>query len=246
MQDEENRGVRLNRMLSGAGVCSRREADRMIEAGRVTVDGRAGQTGQRVLPGQTVCVDGVPVRMQEKTILLAVNKPRGVVCTTDRRWGDRTLEDVVDYPERVFGIGRLDKESEGLILMTNRGDLTNRILKSAGGHEREYLVTVDRPVTKEFLSGMEKGVYLKDLGRTTLPCTARAEGKRSFRIILRQGLNRQIRRMCAAFGYQVERLVRVRIMNIALGDLAPGRYRELTPEETRKLLEELGEKDHQG
>ena len=249
MQDETGKGERLNRFLAQAGVCSRREADRLIEQGRVTVDGEPGVTGQRVLPGQKVCVDGRQVQDEGKTLILAVHKPRGVVCTTDRRWGDPTLEDLVDIPERVFGIGRLDKQSEGLILMTNRGELTNRILKAAGGHEREYLVTVDKPVTAAFLAGMRRGVYLAELDRKTLPCRVEKTGERQLRIILRQGLNRQIRRMCAAFGYTVERLVRVRIMNIRLGSLAPGKWRELTKEETAGLLEALaqgGEEEHDG
>lgn len=235
----EAEGIRLNKYLGDAGVCSRREADRLIETGRVTVDGVPGQTGMRVRPGQTVLVDGQPVVRERELILLAVNKPAGVVCTTEKKWGDQTLEELVSYPSRVFSIGRLDKDSEGLILMTNQGDIVNKILKAGNDHEKEYVVTVDRKVTPQFLKKMSKGVYLRELEVTTRPCRVEMAGERRFRIVLTQGLNRQIRRMCQAFGYRVTRLVRVRIMNVELGKLPAGQYRHLSRAETSKLMSGL-------
>ena len=240
-QSEGNReaGVRLNKYLAEAGICSRREADRLILAGRVTVDGLPGENGMKVLPGQEVLVDGQAAEKEKECILLAVNKPRGVVCTTDKKWGDRTLEEMVHYPKRVFSIGRLDKESEGLILMTNQGDMVNKIIRAGNAHEKEYLVTVDRPVTPEFIRKMEKGVYLPELDVTTRPCRVELAGEKRFRIVLTQGLNRQIRRMCQAFDYRVTRLVRVRIMNVELGNLPQGQYRHLSRRETAQMLREL-------
>ena len=227
--------VRINKWIAMSGYCSRREADRLIQEGRVLLDGEPVQPGTRVENGRQVTVDGIPLNRQEKKILLVVNKPRGVVCTTDGRWGDETLEQMVHYPVRVFSIGRLDKDSEGLILMTNQGDLMNKILKYRNGHEREYLVTVDRPVTQEFLQQMEKGVYLEDLDVTTRPCRCRICRENQFRITLRQGLNRQIRRMCMACGYRVVRLVRLRMMFFTLDGLKPGTYREADREEIAQL-----------
>ncbi len=231
--------LRLNKYLSEAGLCSRREADRLIEAGRVQVDGRAATPGQKVAKGQRVLVDGREVVPEQELILLAVNKPRGVVCTTDRRWGDRTIYDVVDCPKRIFSVGRLDKDSEGLLLMTNYGDILNKILRAGNYHEKEYLVTVDREISKDFLKKMAEGVYLDELDTTTRPCSIRMVGKCQFRIVLTQGLNRQIRRMCEALHYRVKRLVRVRIMNIELGDLKPGEYRPVTRKEFAQLQEQL-------
>ena len=240
-RSEGNReaGVRLNKYLAEAGICSRREADRLILAGRVTVDGLPGEKGMKVFPGQEVLVDGQAAEKEKECILLAVNKPRGVVCTTDKKWGDRTLEEMVHYPKRVFSIGRLDKESEGLILMTNQGDMVNKIIRAGNAHEKEYLVTVDRPVTPEFIRKMEKGVYLPELDVTTRPCRVELAGEKRFRIVLTQGLNRQIRRMCQAFDYRVTRLVRVRIMNVELGNLPQGQYRHLSRRETAQMLREL-------
>lgn len=240
-RSEGNReaGVRLNKYLAEAGICSRREADRLILAGRVTVDGLPGENGMKVFQGQEVLVDGQTAAKEKECILLAVNKPRGVVCTTDKKWGDRTLEEMVHYPKRVFSIGRLDKESEGLILMTNQGDMVNKIIRAGNAHEKEYLVTVDRPVTPEFIRKMEKGVYLPELDVTTRPCRVELAGEKRFRIVLTQGLNRQIRRMCQAFDYRVTRLVRVRIMNVELGNLPQGQYRHLSRRETAQMLREL-------
>lgn len=231
--------TRLNKYISESGYCSRREADRLIEAGTVTIDGRIAQMGERVRPGQKVCVEGKPISKEEEMILLAVNKPRGVVCTTDTRWGDRTVDDLIRYPKRVFPVGRLDKDSEGLLLMTNQGDILNKILKAGNAHEKEYLVAVDREITDDFLNSLSKGVYLKELDVTTRPCQVFREGKKKFRIILTQGLNRQIRRMCDAYHYRVVRLVRVRIMNIMLGELAAGKYREISEEEKCELYRRI-------
>lgn len=227
--------TRLNKLLSEAGVCSRREADRWIEAGRVTVDGHRAEKGMLVQNGQQVCVDGKTVRKEEEMILLAVHKPAGVVCTTEKKWGDQTLEEMVHYPKRVFSMGRLDKDSEGLILMTNQGDLLNKVMRAGNYHEKEYVVTVDKEVTPEFIRRMSEGVFLKELNTKTRPCRVEKAGEKRFRIVLTQGLNRQIRRMCAQFGYRVVRLVRVRIMNIELGDLPSGEYRHLTKREFSAL-----------
>lgn len=237
---EQTQGeVRLNKYLSDAGLCSRREADRLIEAGKVLVDGQRAAQGQKVSRGQQVEVNGRRIEPEQEMILLAVNKPRGVVCTTDRRWGDRTIYDVVDYPKRIFSVGRLDKDSEGLLLMTNYGDILNKIMRAGNYHEKEYLVTVDRDITPDFLNKMAAGVYLEELGVTTRPCRVELAGKCQFRLVLTQGLNRQIRRMCEALHYRVKRLVRVRIMNIELGDLRPGEYRPLTRKEFARLQEQL-------
>lgn len=226
--------VRLNKYLSEAGVCSRREADRLIGEGKVFIDGQPAVPGQKVEPGQKVTLEGKEILRKEPMVLLAVNKPRGVVCTTDRRWGDQTVEELLDYPHRVFYIGRLDKDSEGLLLMTNDGELPNRILRAGNYHEKEYVVTVDKPVTADFIKKMGAG-GIPVLDQKTRPCKIDQTGAREFTIILTQGLNRQIRRMCEYLGYQVRRLKRVRVMNITLGDLKTGAYREVTPEEQEAL-----------
>lgn len=234
--------MRLNKYLSNNGVCSRREADRLIEEGRIFVNGEPATLGTRVNEGDTpdlIEVDGKEVRERGRAIYLAVNKPRGVVVTTDRRWGDRLLTDLVDIPERVFPVGRLDKDSEGLILMTNDGDASSLIEKSAGRHEKEYLVKVDGPVDRAFLAKMSGGVYLKDLDRTTAPCKVKKTAEQQFDIVLTQGWNRQIRRMCEACGRKVLELRRIRVMNITLGDLPDGKYRELSTAERDELLREL-------
>ena len=234
------KGIRLNKYLSEAGVCSRREADRLIESGEVTVDGVTASVGMTISGKERIIAAGKPVLLSDKKeIILAVNKPRGVVCTTDRRWNDRLLIDLIHEPYRVFSIGRLDKDSEGLILMTNEGDLLNRIMKSENRHEKEYEVSVDKPVSPEHIRLMEKGMYLSEIGRTTRPCRIIRKGQCEFRMILTQGLNRQIRRMFGEFGYQVVRLRRIRIMNIRLGDLPAGSYRELTHTEMSELKRQL-------
>lgn len=233
--------VRLNKYLSDAGVCSRREADRLIEAGRVLVDGKTAVPGQKVTEKQKVSVNGRELSQERELILLAVNKPRSVVCTTDQRWGDRTIYDVVNYPKRIFSVGRLDKDSEGLLLMTNYGDILNKIMRAGNYHEKEYLVTVNKEITPDFLKKMSSGVYLRELDVTTRPCRVELAGKCQFRIVLTQGLNRQIRRMCETLHYKVKRLVRVRIMNIELGELRPGEYRSVTRREFARLREQLSD-----
>lgn len=228
--------VRINKFLSEAGVCSRREADRQIEEGNVTIDGKIAQMGDRVSEGQQVCFQGVPVKKEEEMILIALNKPAGIVCTAEKREKNNVI-DYLNYPKRIYPVGRLDKDSEGLLLLTNNGDIVNKMMRSGNMHEKEYIVTVNRPVTDSFLHGMANGVPLVELNTTTRKCRVERTGKKQFRIVLTQGLNRQIRRMCEYFGYRVQKLVRVRIMNIELGDLEPGKYRDVTPQEYKRLLE---------
>ncbi len=235
--------VRLNKYLSDAGLCSRREADRLIAEGRVQVDGKPAAAGQKVTGRQRVTADGREVAPERELILLAVNKPRGVVCTTDRRWGDKTIYDIVDYPKRIFSAGRLDRDSEGLLLMTNDGGLMNKIMRAGNYHEKEYLVTVDREITTDFLKKMSSGIYLEELDVRTRPCRVEFAGKYQFRIVLTQGLNRQIRRMCETLDYKVKRLIRVRIMNIELGNLQPGEYRSVTWRELARLQEQVSDRE---
>lgn len=233
---EENKGIRLNKYISDAGHCSRREADRWIEEGRVYIDGRKGTLGDRVLPGMKVTIQGERVKAQSRNVYIVLNKPVGIVCTTDKR-EPMNVVDFVDHDRRIYPIGRLDKDSEGLLLMTSDGDIVNRILRAAGRHEKEYQVTVDKPITHEFLAKMSSGV--KILGTTTLPCQIKKTGEKAFTIILTQGLNRQIRRMCETLGYRVKTLKRVRIMNIHLGNLKLGQWRNLTPFEMKELMRRL-------
>ena len=228
--------VRLNKYLSEAGVCSRREADRLIESGKVTVDGVTAQMGMRVTAGQIVKVGKKTVSKQDEMIVLAVNKPKGIVCTEDQRERDSIVR-FLNYPVRVTYAGRLDKVSRGLLLMTNNGDIINQMMRAANRHEKEYKVTVDKEITEQFIKKMSEGVPILDT--VTRPCTVKKIGKYTFSIILTQGLNRQIRRMCAAFGYEVKDLVRIRIMNIRLGSLKEGAYRKLTDEELEELYEML-------
>jgi 23S rRNA pseudouridine2604 synthase len=225
--------LRLNKYISETGLCSRREADARIEAGRVTINGVVATLGTQVAAGDVVCVDGKPVAGQERHVYIALNKPVGITSTIESHVAGNLLE-VVKYPQRIFPIGRLDKDSEGLLLLTNNGDIVNEILRSENEHEKEYVVTVDRPVTEIFLNGMASGVRI--LGTVTKPCKVRRIGAATFRIVLTQGLNRQIRRMCSFFGYKVLRLQRVRIINLTLGELKPGQWRQLEPEEVRGLL----------
>lgn len=233
----ENQGKRLNKFVADSGYCSRREADRLIAEGRVQVDGRPGALGDRVLSGMRVTVDGQSLSGRGEKVYIALNKPAGIVCTTDPR-EPMNVVDYLDYPIRIFPVGRLDKDSEGLLLMTSDGEIINRILRAAGGHEKEYEVEIDRPVTKEFVEKMSAGVPILDT--VTLPCRVRRTGEKSFNIILVQGLNRQIRRMCEALGCNVVRLRRIRIMNIRLGSMRPGQWRELSEEELSGLMERLG------
>jgi 23S rRNA pseudouridine2604 synthase len=225
--------LRINKYLSERGLCSRREADAWIAAGRVTVNGAVATLGTKVAPADEVCLDDRPLGAPTAHVYLALNKPLGVECTTDPRVPHNIVH-FVAHRERVFPIGRLDKDSEGLILLTNDGDIVNELLRAENRHEKEYLVTVDRPVTDEFLRAMAVGVEI--LGTRTAPCRTERVGKNVFRIVLTQGLNRQIRRMCDAFGYTVRRLVRVRFVTVRLDDLAPGRWRNLTRAELAALL----------
>lgn len=231
---EEN-GIRINKYLSEAGVCSRREADRQVEAGNITIDGQVAGMGAKVLPGQTVCYMGKPVTKEEEMILLAFHKPVGIVCTAEKREKNNVI-DFIGYPKRIYPVGRLDKDSEGLLLLTNNGDIVNKMMRAGNMHEKEYIVTVNKPVTEAFLRGLSGGVPLVELNATTRKCQVERLGKYEFRIILTQGLNRQIRRMCEYFGYRVKKLVRVRIMNIELGSLESGKYRNVTKEEYEGIL----------
>lgn len=228
--------MRLNKYLSDIGYCSRREADRLIEAGKVYVDGAVAVLGTQVEEGQEVRVGKKVLTKSERPVLLALHKPRGIECTTSKQVKNNIV-DFVNYPCRVYPVGRLDKDSEGLILMTNQGDLVNKMMRSGNRHEKEYLVTVNKPVNEAFLKGMAEPVYLKELDVTTRRCVVEQTGKCSFRIILTQGYNRQIRRMCESFGFHVTKLKRIRIMNIRLEDLKAGAYREVTPGEMKELLE---------
>lgn len=237
--------VRLNKYLSDAGICSRREADRLIEAGKVTVDGETASMGMQILPGQTVVCDGKRVGGKEKPVFLAVHKPRGIVCTTSDKDRAENIVEFLHYPQRIYPVGRLDKDSEGLLLMTNQGEIVNKILRAGNGHEKEYAVAVNKPVTEEFMEKLCAGVWLEELEVTTKPCKAWKTGSHTFHIILTQGLNRQIRRMCRALDYHVMNLKRLRIMNIKLGTLKRGEYRELTAEELAGLLERVRESTNQ-
>ena len=229
--------MRLNKFISETGACSRREADAWIAAGRVTVNGEPAALGMQIGAGDQVRVDGQPLAARRRNIYLALNKPRGITCTTERDIADNIV-DFVGHPERIFPIGRLDKDSEGLILLTNNGDIVNEILRVEHGHEKEYLVTVERPVTETFLAMMASGVKIG--GVKTRPAVVTRAGPATFRIVLTQGLNRQIRRMCSALGYRVQHLQRVRIMQIYLGSLPVGRWRELTEAELAPLLAARG------
>ena len=236
--------IRLNKYLSSRGVCSRREADRLIGEGKVTVDGRPAAVGEKVTGREEIICDGKPVGeaaggKKEKPVLLIVNKPRGVVCTTSDKDRAPNVVELVQYPTRVYPVGRLDKDSEGLLLMTNRGDLANDIIHAGNFHEKEYMVTLDQPFNAAFLKKMREGVELKELGVTTRPCRVEAVGPKAFRIILTQGLNRQIRRMCGELGYRVLTLKRIRIMNILLGRLNTGDFRRATAKELEELMWQL-------
>lgn len=234
VRSNEQQGVRLNKFLADAGICSRRQADQMIADGRVRVNGAPAQTGMRIMPEDEVLFDGKPVRPEEEEILIAFHKPRGIVCTSNPKEKDNIIG-YINYPKRIYTVGRLDKDSEGLILLTNQGDLVNRIMRAGNYHEKEYLVTVDRPYTEDFMEKMAAGVFLEELDVTTRPCKLTPVDEKRFRIILTQGYNRQIRRMCEALGYEVKRLIRERIMNIELTGLPLGQWRDVTAGEKQEL-----------
>jgi 23S rRNA pseudouridine2604 synthase len=225
--------TRINKYLSEAGYCSRRAADKLIEDGRVTINGEVPLMGTKIVEGDVVKVDGKSVvKKDEKAVYLVLNKPRGIVCTTDTRVEKDNIIDFLNYPKRIFPIGRLDKASEGLILLTNDGDIVNKILRARNNHEKEYIVQVNKPIDKDFVKKMSQGVPILDT--VTRPCKVEQLTRVRFKIILTQGLNRQIRRMCEYLGYHVQQLKRVRIMNIHL-DLPNGKFREMTKEEFREL-----------
>jgi 23S rRNA pseudouridine2604 synthase len=227
--------VRINKYLSERGLCSRREADSWVEAGRVSINGVVATLGTKVEAADEVRVDGRRVGGETAHVYIALHKPVGVECTTDPRVPHNVVE-FVSHRERIFPVGRLDKNSEGLLLLTNDGDIVNDLLRARHGHEKEYIVTVDRPLTDAFLHAMGSGVEILD--RVTAPCRVQRIGKNVFRIVLTQGMNRQIRRMCEALGFTVRRLVRVRFVNILLEGIAPGRWRNLSPAELAGLLPE--------
>lgn len=228
VHNDKNEDVRLNKYISETGFCSRREADKLIEQGRVTVDGIKAETGVRVKKNQVVKVDGKLIKKEEELVYIALNKPVGITCTTEGKIKGNIV-DFVNHEKRIFPIGRLDKDSQGLIFLTNDGDIVNKILRAGNNHEKEYVVTVHKPITDEFIKGMAGGVPILDT--VTNKCYVKKEGKQVFRIILTQGLNRQIRRMCEYFGFKVTKLERVRIMNVSLGNLKIGQWRNLTYKE---------------
>ena len=235
-------GVRINKFLGSAGYCSRREADRLVGEGRVFIDGNMADMGSRVMPGQKVYVDGKAVVPEEENILIAVNKPRGIVCTTTDKQGANNIVDFLGCDKRIYPVGRLDKDSEGLLLMTNDGELMNNILTGKSEHEKEYIVEVDKNLSDDFERRMSEPMYLKELDKTTRPCRVIKTGKKTFRIILKQGLNRQIRRMCSNLGYKVVKLKRIRIMNIELNDLPAGATRKIEGSEYEKLMNLINKK----
>lgn len=226
-------GIRINKYLSSSGMCSRREADVIIQNGEVTVDGKVAENGTRVFEGQVVLYKGQPVLPKEEKIYIALHKPLGITCTTDRRDPDNII-DFLGLGDRIFPIGRLDKNSSGLILLTNDGSIVNQLLRAENGHEKEYEVRVDKKLAPDFQSKMEGGIPI--LGQVTLPCEVTVTGPHTFKIILHQGLNRQIRRMCEYLGYRVVKLRRIRFLNIMLGNLKVGAHRRLTSDEVRNLI----------
>lgn len=235
-KQESDQGIQINKYISNSGFCSRREADRLIEHARVTINENIALLTSRVQPGDIVAIDGEKIKSNQRPIYIALNKPVGVTSTTDM--SDKTnIIRFMNHPKRIFPVGRLDKDSEGLILLTNDGDIVNKILRSSNNNEKEYVVTVDKELTYEMIKQMGSGVRI--LGEVTKPCYIRQEGQRRFRIILKQGLNRQIRRMCEALGYKVKILKRIRIMHIHLGTLPTGKWRYLTPQEMDELEKAL-------
>ncbi|ERN51473.1 pseudouridine synthase [Alkalihalophilus marmarensis] len=228
--------MRIQLYMSNTGYCSRRETERLLAAGRITVNGKTATKDTFVDTDDCILLDGSPVPMKERNIYLLLHKPTGIVCTAQRQVKNNLI-DYMNYPERIFAVGRLDKDSEGLLLLTNDGDIVNKIMRVENGHEKEYIVTVDRPYPDSFLKGMASGVEILD--QMTEPCTVTRIDEMTFRIILKQGLNRQIRRMTKEFGYYVTRLRRVRIMNLSIDRLPYGQWRELTDEELNVLMKDL-------
>jgi 23S rRNA pseudouridine2604 synthase len=225
--------MRINKYISLTGYCSRRETDRLISAGRITVNETICEPGRMIEPGDLVLIDGKSIEGKKEYIYIILNKPAGITCTAKKEVKENLI-DYINYPERIFAVGRLDKASDGLLLMTNDGDIVNQILRSENNHEKEYIVTVDKPINEAFIHGMAGGVDI--LNTTTKPCHVSQLNDYQFRIILTQGLNRQIRRMCKVFGYNVERLQRIRIMNLKIGDLPVGEWRHLANKEISELI----------
>lgn len=234
--------VRINKFLADAGVASRRQADKLVESGLVTINGIKAKNADKVQPGDEVCVKGKRIYMQEEKHVVAFYKPEGVTCTNKDKYAKVTIDDVFRYPLRLNYAGRLDRDSTGLLIMTNDGELIDRMMRARNHHEKEYVVKVNKKITPEFITQMSSGIYLEELDVTTRPCKVTGEGEYTFRIILTQGLNRQIRRMCESLGCRVQALKRVRIMNIVLGDLKPGGYRRIEGDELKELYR-LTEKD---
>ena len=232
--------IRLNKYLASCGICSRRDADKLIEQGAVTVNGRNAVQGMKVTAQDEVCVHGKKVAGRDKTVVLAYYKPVGVVCTERDAHAEKIVVEEINYPVRVTYAGRLDKDSEGLLLMTNDGTLIDAMMRGANRHEKEYIVKASKEWTEEALANMRAGVYLEELEVTTRPCEIEKLGPRTIRMILTQGLNRQIRRMCKTQGYEVDSLKRTRVINIELGNLKAGEYRELTQNEINCLYEKCG------
>ncbi|WP_297630863.1 23S rRNA pseudouridine(2604) synthase RluF [uncultured Clostridium sp.] len=232
--EDRSEEVRLNKYIAESGYCSRREADKLVEQGEVSVDGKVAVMGQKIIKGQIVKVRGRAINKEEELVYIALNKPIGITCTAERKVKGNIV-DFVNHEKRIYNIGRLDKDSQGLILMTNDGDIVNKILRAGNNHEKEYVVTVNKKVTPEFIKKMSNGVQILDT--VTNKCFVKKEGENVFRIILTQGLNRQIRRMCEALGYEVTQLERIRIMNINLGSLKIGEWRNLTYKELKRLNE---------
>ena len=230
--------IRLNKYISETGMCSRREADKFIENGKVKIDGIVATMGTKVAKGQIVTVNGRKVLKEEELVYIALNKPVGITCTTEKKINGNIV-DFIGHDKRIFPIGRLDKDSQGLILLTNDGDIVNKILRAGNSHEKEYIVKVNKPINEEFVKNMSSGISI--LGTITKECYVKKESARTFRIILTQGMNRQIRRMCEALGYEVTNLKRIRIMNITLGELKIGQWRELKSRELHGLNELIKE-----
>lgn len=240
MRESSEDKVRINKYLAMSGVCSRRDADKLIAQGIVTINGRVANPGDKVGDSDTVLVGKKQAQNNEKKVVLAFYKPKGVVCTERDKHAEKKIMDMISYPVRVTYAGRLDKDSEGLLLLTNDGNLIQRMMKGSGNHEKEYVVKVNKEISESFLSDMEQGIYLKELDITTKPCKLRQIGKFTFHITLTQGVNRQIRRMCSSLGYEVKELKRIRVVNITLDGLTPGKYRELSEEELMKLYDLCG------
>jgi 23S rRNA pseudouridine2604 synthase len=236
--ENNKEGIRINKYISSTGICSRRDADKLIEQGKVSVNGEKAVMGTRVTTKDFIKVNGQPLKEQEKPIYIAFNKPVGITCTTDRKVKDNIIN-YINYPKRIFHVGRLDKYSQGLIFLTNDGDIVNKILRASNNHDKEYIVTVDKPITPEFIKNMAEGVPI--LNTVTRKCIVKKKSKYVFKIILTQGLNRQIRRMCKYLGYNVVKLERVRIMNITLKNIPIGKWRYFTDQELKTINKLVGD-----